>query len=133
GLVYAALAPKRVSLGAFALTCLVEAAFIAFPYALGDRVATLALLLRPLGSLGFGGFVLGWTLVTALVVFPAAVLSGVQFPMLIGLLGQGKEQVGVQTGLAYAANTAGAIAGALAGGFGLLPALSVLGCWQLAV
>ncbi|HMJ54457.1 MAG TPA: fused MFS/spermidine synthase [Polyangiaceae bacterium] len=133
GLVYAALAPKRVSLGAFALTCLVEAAFVAFPYALGDRVATLALLLRPLGSLGFGGFVLAWTLITALVVFPAAVLSGLQFPMLIGLLGQGKERVGVQTGLAYAANTVGAIAGALAGGFGLLPALSVLGCWQLAV
>jgi spermidine synthase len=122
-----------VSLGAFALTCLIEAALLAFPYALGDRVATLALLLRPLGSLGFGGFVLAWTLVTVLVVLPAAVLSGVQFPMLIGLLGQGREQVGVQTGLAYAANTAGAIAGALAGGFGLLPALSVLGSWQLAV
>ena len=133
GLVYAALAPKRVSLGAFALTCLIEAALLAFPYALGDKVAMLALLLRPLGSLGFGGFVLGWTLVTTLVVLPPAVLSGVQFPMLIGLLGQGREHVGVQTGLAYAANTAGAIAGALAGGFGLLPALSVLGCWQLAV
>ena len=133
GLFYAALAPRRVTLGAFALTCLVEAALLAFPYALGDRVATLALLLRPLGSLGFGGFVLAWTLVTMLVVLPAAVLSGVQFPMLIGLLGQGREQVGAQTGLAYAANTAGAVAGALAGGFGLLPALSVLGCWQLAV
>jgi spermidine synthase len=133
GLVYGALAPKRVSLGAFALTCLIEAALVAFPYALGDRVATMALLLRPLGSLGFGGFVLAWTLVTSLVVFPAALLSGVQFPMLIGLLGRGRERVGIETGLAYAANTAGAIAGALAGGFGLLPALSVLGCWQLAV
>jgi spermidine synthase len=133
GLVYAALAPKRVSLGAFALTCLLEASLLAFPYALGDRVATLALLLRPLGSLGFGGFVLAWTLVTMLVVLPAAIISGVQFPMLIGLLGQGRERVGVQTGLAYAANTAGAVAGALAGGFGLIPALSVLGCWQLAV
>ena len=133
GFVYAALAPKRVSLGAFALTCLIEAALLAVPYALGDWVAMLALLLRPLGSLGFGGFVLAWTLVTVLVVFPAAVLSGVQFPMLIGLLGQGKEKVGVQTGLAYAANTAGAVIGALAGGFGLLPALSALGCWQIAV
>jgi spermidine synthase len=33
--------------------------------------------------------------------------------------------------LAYAANTGGAIAGALAGGFGLLPALTILGCWKL--
>ncbi|MET0594251.1 MAG: fused MFS/spermidine synthase [Polyangiaceae bacterium] len=133
GLVYAALAPKRVSLGVFAVTCLVEAALVAFPYALGDTVAMLALLLRPLGSLGFGGLVLAWTLVTTLVVFPAALLSGVQFPMLIGLLGEGRDKLGVQTGLAYGANTAGAIAGALAGGFGLLPALSVLGCWQLSV
>jgi spermidine synthase len=133
GLAYAALAPKKASLGAFALTCFVEAALLAFPFALGDRVALVALLLRPLGSLGFGGFVLAWTLVTAIVVLPAAILSGAQFPMLIGLLGRGRGQVAVQTGLAYAANTAGAIAGALAGGFGLFPAISVLGAWQLAV
>jgi spermidine synthase len=133
GLVYAALAPKRVSLGAFALTCLIEALLVAFPFALGDRVALTALLLRPLGSLGFGGLVFGWTIVTTIVVLPAAILSGVQFPMLIGLLGTGREKVGVQTGLAYGANTAGAILGALAGGFGLFPALSVLGCWQLSV
>jgi spermidine synthase len=133
GLVYAALAPRRVSLGVFAVTCLVEAALIAFPYALGDNVAMLALLVRPLGSLGFGGLVFAWTLVTMIVVLPAALLSGVQFPMLIGLLGEGRDKLGVQVGLAYGANTAGAIAGALAGGFGLLPALSVLGCWQLSV
>jgi spermidine synthase len=133
GLAYAALAPKRVSLGAFALTCLIEAAFMALPYALGDRVALLALLLRPLGSLGFGGLVFGWTIVTTIVVLPAALLSGVQFPMLIGLLGAGRDKLGVQTGVAYGANTAGAIAGALAGGFGLMPALSVMGCWQMSV
>ena len=133
GLAYAALAPKKASLGAFALSCFVEAALLAFPFALGDKVAMVALLLRPLGSLGFGGFVLAWTLVTVLVVLPAAILSGAQFPMLIGLLGEGRGKVAVQTGLAYAANTAGAIAGALAGGFGLFPAISVLGAWQLAV
>jgi spermidine synthase len=58
-------------------------------------------------------------------------MAGVQFPMLIALLGRGRERVGAHTGLAYAANTAGAIAGALAGGFGLLPALTVLGSWKL--
>jgi spermidine synthase len=47
------------------------------------------------------------------------------------MLGKGSDRVGEQTGLAYAANTGGAIAGALAGGFGLLPALSALGAWRL--
>jgi spermidine synthase len=66
------------------------------------------------------------------VVFPGAFLSGVQFPLLIALLGRGRQGVGRDVGAAYAANTVGAIAGALAGGFGMLPALSALGCWRLA-
>jgi spermidine synthase len=122
---------RQPTLGAFALTCLLEALFIALPYALGDRVAMIALFLRPLGSLQFAGMALGWAMVTAIVVFPASFVAGLQFPMLIGLLGRGGDRVGSQTGYAYAANTAGAIAGALAGGFGLLPALTVLGCWRL--
>ena len=66
-----------------------------------------------------------------LVVFPAALVSGIQFPMLISLLGTGRERVARHVGMTYAANTLGAIAGALAGGFGLLPALGALGCWRL--
>ena len=122
---------REATLGGFALTCLLEAFFIALPYALGDRVATVALLLRPLGAMEFAGLVSGWAIVTAIVVLPASFVAGVQFPMLIGLLGRGRDSVGSHTGFAYAANTGGAIAGALAGGFGLLPALTVLGCWRL--
>jgi spermidine synthase len=124
-------ADREATLGSFALTCLLEAFFIALPYALGDHIATIALLLRPLGIMRFSGLVMGWTMVTALVVLPASFMAGVQFPMLIALLGRGRDRVGAHTGLAYAANTAGAIAGALAGGFGLLPALTVLGSWKL--
>jgi spermidine synthase len=58
-------------------------------------------------------------------------MAGVQFPMLIALLGRGRDKVGSHTGWAYAANTGGAIAGALAGGFGLLPALTILGSWRV--
>jgi spermidine synthase len=121
---------RAATVTGLALSCLLEAAFIALPYALGDRLALLALYLRPFGALGFGGFVAGWTLVTAIVVLPAAFVSGVQFPLLIGLLGRGRAGVGKQVGLAYAANTAGSIAGALAGGFGLIPLLSAPGCWR---
>src|SRR5205807_8307344 len=86
-----------------------------------------------LRSLGFYGLVLGWTLIATVVVLPAAVVSGVQFPILIGLLGQGKRAVGRHTGLAYAWNTLGAILGSLAGGFGLIPLLSATGTWRLVV
>jgi spermidine synthase len=123
---------KPATLNGFAVTCLLEGIFIAAPYALGDRIATLALLLRPLGALYFAGLLTGWAIVTLIVVLPASIVAGVQFPMLIALMGAGKKEVGTQTGWVYAANTAGSIAGALAGGFGLLPALSVLGSWRLA-
>ncbi|MBN2495188.1 MAG: fused MFS/spermidine synthase [Deltaproteobacteria bacterium] len=130
GAAYSAFARRRpATLLGFASTCLLEAAFIALPFAAGDRVAILALALRPLGSLGMSGHMLGWSLVAFLVVLPAAAIAGFQFPMLIALLGRGREDVGRQVGQTYAWNTAGAIAGSLAGGFGLLPLLGAPGCW----
>jgi predicted membrane-bound spermidine synthase len=132
GAAYAAWGSERpASLRGFALTCLLEAAAVALPYALGDRIALLALLLRPLGQAGFGGHVLAWTEITGIVVFPAAFVAGAQFPLLIALLGRGERDVGRQIGLAYAWNTLGSILGSLAGGFGLLPALTAPGCWRL--
>lgn len=115
----------------FSVLCLLEALFIIAAYALGDRLALLALLLRPLAALGFFGYVGGWFLVTCVVVLPAAFISGWQFPVLIALLGHGKTAVGRHVGLAYAWNTAGSILGSLAGGFGLLPLLSAPGVWRL--
>jgi spermidine synthase len=123
---------KRATLQGFAVTCLLEGILVALPYALGDRIATLALLLRPLGSFYFAGMAAGWAFVTLVVVLPASIVAGIQFPMLIALMGEGKKEVGQQTGWVYAANTGGSIVGALAGGFGLLPALSVIGSWKLA-
>jgi len=76
---------------------------------------------------------LAWTAVTALVVLPAAIVSGYQFPLLIGLLGRGGRQVGRDVGHAYAANTAGAITGSLLGGFIALPLLTATGAWRAVV
>ncbi|MDQ3198429.1 MAG: fused MFS/spermidine synthase [Verrucomicrobiota bacterium] len=120
-------------LGAFALTCAAEAFFLALPYALGDRLAVLTLLLRPLGAFGFIGHVFAWTQIVSIVVLPAAFIAGVQFPLLIALLGKGRQNIGAQTGLIYACNTLGAIVGSLAGGFGLLPLLSATGAWKFTV
>jgi spermidine synthase len=117
----------------FAGICLAEAAAIALPFAVGDGVALLTLFLQPLGgAFGFWGHAAVWVVVAGLVILPAAIASGIQFPVLIALLGRGRAGVGRQTGMVYAANTLGAIAGSLAGGFGLIPLLTAPGCWQLA-
>ncbi len=120
---------RAPTLAGFAATCALEALCLIASYALGDRLALLAVLLRPIGAFGFGGYVAGWSLVAGLVVFPAAFVAGLQFPLLIALLGQGRERVGSDVGIAYAWNTIGGIAGSLAGGFGLLPLLSATGIW----
>jgi spermidine synthase len=130
GLLYPVLFARRaVSLSVFAASCLVEAAAVAVPYLLGDRVALLALDLRPAAGSVLAAYLPGWTLVTAIVVLPASIVAGVQFPLLVALLGEGRESVARHLGRAYLWNTGGAIAGALAGGFGLLPLLTAPGCW----
>ncbi|MFY0562619.1 fused MFS/spermidine synthase [Archangium lansingense] len=132
GAAYAAWGQQRpATLRGFALTCLLEALLLAVPLALGDRMAVFASLMRPLSIFGFGGLVLSWAIVAAVVVLPAAFISGVQFPLLLALLGRGGNNVGRQVGMAYAWNTAGSIVGSLAGGFGLLPLLSAPGVWRL--
>jgi spermidine synthase len=131
---YAFFGPKRsASLHFFALTCAVETFFIAVPYALGDRIAIAAMLLRPLGTIGFYGHVIAWTALCMVVVFPAAFVSGIQFPVLVALLGKGRRWVGSQTGAAYASNTVGALIGSLAGGFGLIPLCSAPGVWKIVI
>ncbi|HEV3140916.1 MAG TPA: fused MFS/spermidine synthase, partial [Vicinamibacterales bacterium] len=132
GLLYALVARDRpASLWGFAGSSLLEAACVAATFALGDRVAILAVVLMPLRSVGFVAQMLGWTLVASVVVLPPALVAGYQFPLLIALFGRARDRLGRQVGLAYAANTLGAIAGSLAGGFGLLPWLSASGAWKL--
>ena len=68
-----------------------------------------------------------------MVIFSAAVVSGVQFPLLVALLGKADRAVGRQVGTAFAWNTLGAIAGSLAGGFGILPWLGAPSLVRLVV
>ncbi len=130
--IYTISGSRRATWAGLALTCTLEALLLIAPFAGGDLIANLALLLRSLGALGFGGSVAGWLLVTSLVVLGPAAVAGYQFPMLISLLGEGETAVGKDVGRTYAANTVGTIVGSIAGGFGLLPALTATGCWRLA-
>lgn len=134
GIAYALFGLERsASAMFFAITCAGEAFFVALPYALGDRIAMAAMLLRPLGALGFYGHVIAWTALCSIVVLPPAFISGLQFPLLIALLGKGRKLIGSQTGAAYAWNTIGALAGSLAGGFGFIPRFSAPGVWRMVI
>jgi len=131
GLAYGALGRERpASLLHLSMSCLAQAAAVAAGFALGDSLAVLALLLRPLGNVSFLGHVLAWSAVAGLVVLPPAIVAGAQFPLLVALLGRGREHLGRDLGRITAANTLGAMLGALFGGFGLLPLLGATGCWR---
>ena len=125
--------PDRVSVGNFAIVAGGQALVLAVPWGLGDRLALLALRLNEWRDAGFTSQIAGWAILTAILVLPASLSAGVQFPLLVGLLGRGATNVGRQIGAAYAWNTAGAITGALVGGFLLLPGLGARACWQITV
>ncbi len=124
---------RRPTPAEFAATCSLEALAVAIPFAAGDRIAFLALQLRDLSVAGFGALTLGWTAVSVCVIFPAAVLAGYQFPLLIALLGSGRDEIASQVGRTYAWNTFGAILGSIAGGFLILPALGAPATWKLSI
>lgn len=121
---------RPVSLGVLAATLAVEGVFVLLPFAWGDDLAFLVAHLREWGNLGFGYLVASWILVASIVVFPAAVVSGYQFPLLFALLGRGRDGVARQIGLVYGSNTVGTIAGSLLGGFVLVPALGAVTSWR---
>lgn len=123
---------RSASATGFAITCTLEALAMIIPFALGDRIAIFANALRSLRVFGFGGHVASWAVVTAVVILPAAIIAGYQFPLLISLLGRGREGVGREVGLAYAWNTGGSIAASLLGSFLLIPLLGAIGSWKLA-
>ena len=64
-------------------------------------------------------------LLSALVMFVPTVLLGMTFPMVARLFTQNLYRVGSGVGNSYAANTVGAVLGAFAGGFILIPNLGV--------
>ncbi|MSR84129.1 MAG: spermidine synthase [Candidatus Latescibacteria bacterium] len=133
GGLYALSGRRSPTFSSLALSCGLEALCIAIPYSLGDRVAVMAGVLGQWSGASLGDLVSSWTAITGLVVLPAAVAAGYQFPLLIALLGSAGHRLGRDVGWAYAWNTLGTILGAAIGGFVLLPWLSAPGAWRLAI
>jgi spermidine synthase len=119
------------SLGGLAIVSALQALFIALPWALGDRIAILAIELSHAGAPGLLGEIVDWTLTSSVLVLAPAIMAGIQFPLIVGLLGNDARDAGRSVGYAYAANTVGSIIGALTGGFVLLPLLMAPGSWRM--
>lgn len=122
---------RPATLALLAFTVALEAGCALVPLALGDSVGMFAAYTRPMASLGFSTLVATWVAITSMVVLPAAIVAGFQFPVLFALLGTGRSRVARQVGLTYAFNTAGSIIGSLAVGFWLLPHFGAVGLWRL--
>jgi spermidine synthase len=73
------------------------------------------------------------TFLAAAVLVPIAFFSGATFPLAVRILSRRAEDAAPAAARVYAWNTLGAIIGALAGGFVLIPALRFEGSIQLAV
>ncbi len=102
---------------------------VGLPFAAGDRFA-IWLARNQIGTPDFSQQMLSWIAVAALAVLPAAVFSGLQFPLFVALAGRGRESVGKHVGFTYAATTIGSVAGLLHGGLVLLPAFGINVVWQ---
>ena len=117
----------------YALLAIVSALFataMAIPYIWGDGFVRFCKVIQT----GYLGYPLGdklwvWFMIAGFLALPASLMAGVQFPLILSLVGKGKHAVGQQTGRVYAFNTAGAVIGSILGGFVLIPQLSINYTW----
>ncbi len=123
----------KPSLQLLAAICALEAFLIAVPFWYGDQIAFWVLHQQSQPITSFGEQVWNWFQVGAFVIFPASLVAGFQFPLLIAIAGKGRQDVGKHVGWTFAANTVGAISGSIAGGFFLLPIMTAPGLWRFAV
>ena len=118
--------------GVFAFLCALQAVVVLVPYLLGDWFAWhVALGVMEAKEEGWNQAMMLWFLTVAAMALIPSIIAGIQFPILLSLLGRGGSMIGRQLGNAYAWNTAGAIAGSLLGGFLLLPWLGAKNLWVL--
>lgn len=119
-----------------ALSAALEAFFVALPFAFGDRLGLLTMAVRPVSdgenAIRLINYIPGWLAIIGIMAFPASLVAGAQYPMLVALMGKGRKKVGSHLGSVGAYNTLGAMAGALLGGFFLIPWFAAPGSMRIA-
>jgi spermidine synthase len=117
---------RPVTVGTFATTqTLTAVAALAFLYFYQQFPELLPMVLKARGAT-FAGLLQAQFLVSAAAMLPAALVFGFNFPVVTLLIAGRPESSGryaAAVGRAYAANTVGAIVGAVAAGFWLVPAV----------
>ncbi len=109
------------------IAILSTAVLLLLPYALGDRLALLALLLQPMSTAGDGPRLVGWCLVATPLVLPAAMGWGWSFSRVLAT---------TSTKLSFrrfggSVACAGILVGWGVTHWGLFPSLTVIGVWRL--
>jgi spermidine synthase len=119
-------------LSTFTWVTALQAIAVLVPYALGDRLGYLALVINEsLRGFGFASVLTGWVLILAVIALVPSVLAGMQLPMLVSLLGRGHNEVSRDLGRVSYWIALGAIAGTLLSGFVLIPMLSATQSWVI--
>jgi len=108
----------------FSVAVLLSLSLLAHGHAIGRALGQLTT--RP-----FGDYLTVLAVVSLVSMVPASALSGASFPVALTLWsrGRGDRDIGRRMGVFYAVNVTGAIVGALAGGYVLLPVLGAR--WSL--
>jgi spermidine synthase len=95
----------------------------------GPRMATLGALLAAAAGLALVPMIVsnkygpGWLPVALVLILPVTTIFGYTFPLTVRLFVGGADEASRGVGLAYAANTAGCVAGTVLAGFVLIPEL----------
>jgi predicted membrane-bound spermidine synthase len=116
----------------FTFISALQAFFVLLPYFFGDALAHIALVFsESFRHFGLSSLVFCWIIILFIILLIPSIISGIQFPLLVSLLGKGNQGIAKQLGMAYAFNTVGSIIGLLSGGFFLMPYLGLTNCWLL--
>ena len=117
--------PAGAHIAAFALLqCLIGLAAVA-SLVIAPRLPHLFIRFYPVFRDAFGWQIAAYVVLTVLLAFVPALLSGATFPAVIGSLGGALARLGRTFGTAYGANTIGTVLGAFLAGFVFIPALGL--------
>jgi spermidine synthase len=118
-------ARSRFPLGLLAALFAGAAAAIAATIPITDALPELFLALLATTSLSIAAVLWVHTSLIGLLILPTALCLGAIMPVVVRICCGSLDAVGRDVGRAYAANTVGAICGALLGGFAVLPAIGL--------
>ena len=135
GLIYSVMLKYlKPSYSLLAIVSVLFALAMATPYIWGDGFARFCMVLQAgYISYPFVDKLWVWVIIAGCLVVPTSVMAGIQFPLILSLIGKGRDGIGQQIGKIYAFNTAGAVLGAMLGGFVFIPGLSITKSWLLMV